>query len=129
MEKKILEVVAARIWDGDRFLITQRPPHKARALQWEFPGGKVEAGESREDAIVRECREELGVEIALVQRAAAVEHAYPDLKIRLTLFDAEIRSGIPRKLEHEDLAWVTPEKCESYGLCPADRELLDQLKG
>ncbi len=127
--EKVLEVVAARIWDGDRFLITQRPAHKARALQWEFPGGKVEAGESREAALIRECREELAVEIAVKRAVATVEHAYPDLTICLTLFDAVIQSGSPQKIEHEDPSWVTLETCESYALCPADRELLEQLKG
>lgn len=128
MDKKIVEVVAARIWSGDRFLITQRPAHKARGLQWEFPGGKVEADESHEAALERECREELGVEIAVGKAAVSAEHVYPDLTIRLTLFEATLAEGVPQKLEHHDFAWVTEETCGSYALCPADRELLEQLK-
>ncbi len=127
--EKTLEVVAARIWEGDRFLITRRPAHKARALQWEFPGGKVEEGESREAALIRECREELAVEIAVKGAAASVEHTYPDLTIRLTLFDAAICGGTLQKLEHEALCWVTAETCGEYDLCPADRALLEQMKG
>ena len=127
MERKLLEVVAARIWKDGRFLITQRPAHKARALQWEFPGGKVEPGESREAALARECREELGVRISVGKAVAAVEHAYPELTIHLTLFDAEIVSGELQRLEHEAFAWVSEESCERYELCPADKELLKQI--
>ena len=128
MERRVLDVVAARIWDGERFLLTQRPAHKARGLLWEFPGGKVEPGESREAALVRECREELGIEITVKAAAAAVQHTYPELTIQLTLFDSLIRQGRPQLLEHEDFRWVTLEECTDYDLCPADRELLEQMK-
>ena len=123
-----MEVVAARIWKDERFLITQRPAHKARALQWEFPGGKVERGESHEEALTRECREELGVEIAVGKAVSSVEHAYPELSIRLTLFDADIHSGTPQRLEHAAFAWVTEVECDDYDLCPADRELLREME-
>lgn len=65
MERKITEVVAALIWDGGRFMICQRPAHKARGLLWEFVGGKVEPGEAKEQALIRECREELGVTLSV----------------------------------------------------------------
>ena len=96
MEKKATEVVAALIWDGSRFLICQRPAHKARGLLWEFVGGKVEPGESKEDALIRECREELAVTISAGEVFMEVDHDYPDLNVHLTLFNAAIIEGTPK---------------------------------
>ncbi|MDD7288587.1 MAG: (deoxy)nucleoside triphosphate pyrophosphohydrolase, partial [Clostridiales bacterium] len=96
------EVVAALIWDGERFLACQRPAHKARGLQWEFVGGKVEPGETKEQALIRECREELGITIAPEKTVMDVVHTYPDLTVHLTLFQASIAEGVPKKLEHND---------------------------
>ena len=101
------EVVAALIWDGDRFLACQRPAHKARGLLWEFVGGKVEPGETREQALIRECREELDVTVSVGEVFMEVAHAYPDLTVHLTLFHAAIAQGTPKKLEHNDLRWIT----------------------
>ena len=78
------EVVAALIWEGERFLACQRPAHKARGLLWEFVGGKVEPGETKEEALRRECREELGVTLKVGDPFMEVVHTYPDLTIRLT---------------------------------------------
>lgn len=125
----VIEVVAAMIWQGNRFLLCQRPAHKARGLQWEFVGGKVEPGESREQALIRECREELGMEIAVEQPLRVTEHVYPDVTIRLTLFRASIATGAPQLLEHAAMAWVTPAQAAEYALCPADRELLEGIQG
>lgn len=124
MNSETLEVVAAFLHDGERFLLCQRPLRKARGGKWEFPGGKVEPGETGPQAIVRECREELGVEISVEKAVGTVEYAYPDVTIRLTLFAAVIAAGTLRKLEHEALQWVTAEECGGYDLCPADRLLL-----
>ena len=93
------EVVAALIWDGDRFLICQRPAHKARGLLWEFVGGKVEPGETKEDALIRECREELDITLSVGDVFMEVTHEYPDLTVYLTLFHARIAAGVPKKLE------------------------------
>ena len=101
MEKKVTEVVAALIWKGDRFLICQRPAHKARGLLWEFVGGKVEPGETKEQALIRECREELAVTISVGEVFMEVDHDYPDLNVHLTLFNAEIRVGTPRMLDRK----------------------------
>ena len=101
------EVVAALIWDADRFLACQRPAHKARGLLWEFVGGKVEAGETKEAALIRECQEELGVTVAVEDVFMEVTHEYPDLTVHLTLFNARIAEGVPRKLEHNDIRWIT----------------------
>lgn len=122
------EVVAALIWEGDRFLACQRPAHKARGLLWEFVGGKVEPGETHEQALVRECREELGVTVAVGERFLQVVHEYPDLTVRLTLFRAAIAEGVPQKLEHADLRWLTVEEMDAHPFCPADEVILQALR-
>lgn len=128
MEKKATEVVAALIWDGSRFLICQRPAHKARGLLWEFVGGKVEPGESKEDALIRECREELAVTISAGEVFMEVDHDYPDLNVHLTLFNAAIIEGTPKMLEHNDIRWITPEEIPQYEFCPADEAILRKIQ-
>ncbi len=118
------EVVAALIRRDDRFLICQRPAHKARGLLWEFVGGKVEPGETGAEALRRECREELGIELQVGEIFAAVTHTYPDLTVHLVLYLAKIPKGEPQKLEHNDLRWITPAEIGMYEFCPADREIL-----
>ena len=122
------DVVAALIWEGDRFLACQRPAHKARGLLWEFVGGKVEPGESREEALIRECREELDITIAPRDVFLTVIHEYPDLTVRLTLFNASIVSGDPKLLEHNDLRWITTAQIDELQFCPADVEILKKMK-
>lgn len=129
MEKKVTEVVAALIWDGDSFLICQRPAHKARGLLWEFAGGKVEPGETKEQALIRECREELAVTLSVGEVFMEVDHEYPDLSVHLTLFNAAISEGTPRMLEHNDIRWITVEEIPQYEFCPADKAILKQLRG
>lgn len=122
------EVVAALIWDNNRFMICQRPAHKARGSLWEFVGGKVEPGESKEEALVRECREELGVTVDVGDIFMEVTHKYPDITVHLTLFSASIREGVPQKLEHQDIRWITAEEIGKFSFCPADTEILEKLK-
>ena len=122
------EVVAALIWDENRFLACQRPAHKARGLLWEFVGGKVEPGETKEQALIRECQEELAVTVAVRDVFMEVDHVYPDLTVHLTLFNASIAEGIPQKIEHNDLRWITVEEIDQYEFCPADEEILRRLK-
>ena len=122
------EVVAALIWKGDRFLACQRPAHKARGLLWEFVGGKVEPGETKEEALIWECREELGVTLSVGEVFMEVTHTYPDLTVHLTLFQATIQEGQPRKLEHHDIRWITREEIDQYPFCPADEAILDRLR-
>lgn len=126
-EHTVTEVVAALIWRGDRFLACQRPAHKARGLLWEFVGGKVEPGESREQALIRECREELGVTVQVGEVFLEVTHPYPDMTVHLTLFRADIPQGEPRRLEHNDLRWITVEEIPNYPFCPADESILAAL--
>lgn len=123
----ITEVVAALIWDEDQFMICQRPAHKARGLLWEFVGGKVEARETKEAALIRECQEELGVTLTVGDVFMEVIHEYPDITVQLTLFNAVIAEGIPQKLEHNDIRWITPAEIPQYDFCPADVEILDKI--
>lgn len=123
------EVVAALIWDGNRFMACQRPAHKARGLLWEFVGGKVEPGETKEEALIRECREELGVTVAVEDIFMEVDHVYPDLTVHLTLFNARIIEGEPQKFEHHDIKWITTKEIDDFAFCPADEEILKRLKG
>ena len=122
------DVVAALIWEGDRFLACQRPAHKARGLLWEFVGGKVEPGESLEDALIRECREELDITVTPRDVFMEVIHEYPDLTVRLTLFNATIAEGTPKALEHHDIRWITVREIDGLEFCPADEEILKKLK-
>lgn len=124
---KTVPVVAALIWDDDKFMICQRPAHKARGLLWEFVGGKVEPGETKEQALIRECREELAVTLSVGEVFMAVVHEYPDMTVQLTLFHAAIAEGIPQKLEHNDIKWITPKEIPQYEFCPADVEILNKI--
>lgn len=121
------EVVAALIWQGEKFMICQRPAHKARGLLWEFVGGKVEAGETPQEALIRECREEIGVLLSVGDVFMDVTHEYPDLTVHLTLFHATVAEGEPQMLEHNDIQWITPEEIPNYDFCPADVEILDRI--
>ena len=121
------EVVAALIWDGNKFMICQRSAHKARALLWEFVGGKVEPGERKEQALIRECQEELAVMLSVGDVFMDVIHEYPDLTVHLTLFNATIADGVPQKLEHNDIKWIMPSEIPNYNFCPADEEILKHL--
>ena len=124
----MVAVVAAIIWDNDKFMIFQRPAHKARGLLWEFVGGKVESGETKEQALIRECKEELNVLLFVGDIFMEVIHEYPDITVHLTLFNATIVEGEPQKLEHNDIRWITPSEIANYEFCPADEEILEKIK-
>ena len=121
------EVVAALIWKGDKFMICQRPAHKARGLLWEFVGGKVESGETKEQALIRECREELAVTLSVCDVFMDIIHEYPDITVHLTLFNAVIAEGEPQKLEHNDIKWIRSSEILNYNFCPADEEILAKI--
>lgn len=123
----MIEVVAALIWRGDRFLICQRPPNKARALLWEFVGGKVEPGETGAEALARECREELDIRVDVGDVFMDVIHEYPDVTVHLTLYHATICDGEPKRIEHHALAWIPPSAIPDYPFCPADEVSLDRI--
>lgn len=121
------EVAAALIWDGDKFMICQRPAHKSNALLWEFVGGKLEKGETKEEALVRECMEELGVTVSVGSEFFDIVHTYPDITVHLTLFNATISDGTPELIEHNDIRWITPEEIPQYSFCKADDEILKRI--
>ena len=123
----MVEVVAALIWQSNKFMICQRPANKSRGLLWEFVGGKVEIGETKEQALIRECKEELNVLLSVGDVFMDVVHKYPDLTVHLTLFNATIAEGEPQKLEHNDIQWITPTEISNYKFCPADEEILKKL--
>ena len=124
----MVNVAAALIWDEQgRFLICQRPAHKARGLMWEFVGGKAEPGEKLEDTLIRECREELDVTVKPTSVYVQLVHEYPDINIRLTLFNAMITQGQPKMLEHNDIRWIFPSQIPDFEFCPADKDILKML--
>lgn len=123
----MVEVVAALIWDGERFLICQRSENKARGLLWEYVGGKVEPSETKQEALIRECKEELDVTISVGDVFMDVAHEYPDITVHLTLFHAQIESGEIRLLEHNAVAWITPDEIPDYTFCPADKEINERI--
>ena len=121
------EVVAALIWQNDKFMICQRSAHKARGLLWEFVGGKVEPDETKRQALIRECKEELNILLSVGDVFMEVVHEYPDLAVHLTLFNATIAEGEPQKLEHSDIQWITPSEIPNYDFCSADEEILKKI--
>ena len=125
--EKTVEVVAALITENGKFMICQRPAHKARGLLWEFVGGKVEAGETKEEALIRECREELNIGLGVGELYTDVTHVYTDITVHLSLFRANIVSGKPELLEHVGLSWITPEEIPQYEFCPADETILEKI--
>ncbi len=128
MSKRFVEVVAALIWDKDKFLICQRPANKARGLLWEFVGGKVENNETKKQALIRECQEELAVTVEPREIFTEVTHEYPDITVHLTLFNCTISCGKPKLLEHNDMKWITTAEISCYDFCPADEVILKKLQ-
>ena len=124
----MVEVVAALIWDKDKFLICQRPANKARALLWEFVGGKVERGETTEQSLIRECKEELNIKLNVGDVFMEVVHEYPDITVHLTLFNATISEGVPQKLEHNDIKWIDVKDIDEFEFCPADVDVISKIK-
>lgn len=128
IKKQFVEVVAALIWNEDKFLICQRPANKARGLLWEFVGGKEEQGETREQALIRECQEELAITVEPHDIFTEVTHEYPDITVHLTLFTCTISKGQPQLLEHNDMKWITSAEISKYEFCPADKDILKRIQ-
>lgn len=124
----MVEVVAALIWRNGKFMICQRPSTKSCALLWEFVGGKLEKGETKEQALIRECREELDITLSVGEAFIDVVHEYPDITVHLTLFHAEISEGEPKMLEHNDIKWITPAEIPLFDFCPADKDILAKIQ-
>ena len=128
VRQRPVDVVAALIWEKDKFLICQRPANKARGLLWEFVGGKVEADETQQQALMRECAEELAISVDVGKQFMQVVHEYPDILIRLTLYHCTIAQGQPQALEHNAMAWIHPSQVDNYEFCPADTDILAEIK-
>ena len=127
-DKRIVEVVGAIIKDGDRYLVGQRAANKAQGGLWEFMGGKIEPGETPEQALARECREELALEIENEHIIDSVVHEYPEKTIRLTLILCSPKSGsVPKALEHQQIRWVTRSEMDALDFAPADNECLNLI--
>ena len=124
----MIEVVAAMIGRGGRVLLCRRPFDKAQGGKWEFPGGKIEPGETGAQALARECREELDVQLDVGEALADVVQEYPGKCVHLTLYAATIAAGEPRRLEHSDMRWVDMAWIREYDLCPADARLLQLIQ-
>lgn len=110
-----------------KILICQRPAHKSQGLLWEFPGGKKEDGETSEQCLVRECEEELGIQIEILSLFDTVRHTYPEKSIYLEFYISRIISGDIEQKEHEQLAWVFPHDLGKYDFCPADTNIIQKL--
>jgi 8-oxo-dGTP diphosphatase len=129
-DKPLLLVVACALVDADgRVLIAQRPQGKQLAGLWEFPGGKLEHGESPEDALVRELREELGIEtrVACLAPLTFASHAYESFHLLMPLFVCRRFEGTPVALEHQAIKWVKPVKLRDYPMPAADLPLIAHL--
>ena len=123
----MIQVSAAIIWREGSILICQRGEGGDCSLLWEFPGGKQGAGESAEDCVRRECREELGIELRLGAVFGTAEYTYGGRPFGFTFFQAEIAGGSIRPVVHRDLCWVRPEELEQYDFCPANRDIIRRL--
>lgn len=123
----MVQVVTALIWENNKFMICQRPAHKGNGLLWEFVGGKVEAGETLQEALIRECKEELNVTVSVGDIFAEADHVYPDIAVHITFFNAKIVEGTPEKLEHNDIRWISPKEIPNYDFCAADVDMLNKI--
>ena len=123
---KKIEVVAGVIKDGDRIFATQRGYGDQKG-GWEFPGGKMEPGETPEQALVRELKEELDIEVNVGEKICTVEYDYPKFHLTMHCFWATIASGAIKLLEHEDAKWLDRESIRSVDWLPADIEVVNQL--
>ena len=124
---KTLEVTAAIIRQNGKVLICQRPVEKNCGVLWEFPGGKIEAGETGEQSIIRECQEELGVTLSVERELTDITYTYPDRIVHLYFYLCNIAAGVPEKKEHNALAWIAPDEVDRYEFCPADTKMLSSV--
>lgn len=127
-DTKIIEVVGGVLWRRNTFLAAQRPEGHPQAGFWEFPGGKVEPGETLEQALARELAEELSLSIRHPRFWRTVEHDYGFRKVRLHFFQITEFSGEPTGNDGQDFRWVTPDEARTMPFLDADRPLIDELE-
>jgi 8-oxo-dGTP diphosphatase len=126
--KPLVRVVAAALYDrAGRVLIAERPPGKHMAGCWEFPGGKIAAGESEAEALARELREELGILVVSGRALMRLSHAYEDRLVELSLWVVPSYTGIPAALDGQGLKWVFPESLAAEDILEADRPFVEAL--
>lgn len=128
MRRKI-RVVGAMIEQDGRYLITQRPPRATLPLLWEFPGGRVEPGETDEIALARELREEMGIGVEVGERSIHVEHSYEDYDIDFCVYRCRLTQGPVQNLRVHAHRWVLPEELDDYEFPPADEKSIAKLLG
>ena len=121
-------VAAAVIIEDGRVLLTRRSEGQHLAGMWEFPGGKLEDGESPEEALVRECQEECGIEVGVSEILEVTHHRYPEKEVLLLFYRCELRAGEVRHLQVADHAWVAPENLDEYPLPPADEGVVARIR-
>ena len=121
------QVTAAIIRQDGKYLICQRAHDDSLPLLWEFPGGKLEPGETLEECIIRECQEELGVDIRICGEFGRTSYPYKQWELVFTFFDAEIAAGTPVTTVHEQIRWVSAAELKDYTFCPADVEIVEKL--
>ena len=121
------ESVAALIWDKNKFMICQRPAYKAHGLLWEFVGGKVEPGEAKEQALIRECQENLAITISTGNIFTEITLESPARTTHLTLFNAAISKGTPQNLAYNDIRWITASEIPNFEFCPEATKILEQI--
>ncbi len=128
MTKKILRVTAAIIRNGGKLLLCQRPKEKSCGILWEFPGGKIEPGETPEQCIVRECMEELNIKLEGVKYFCETDYEYPDKVIKLLFFNATIENKKSMEVkEHNEVVWIKPSELVNYDLCPSDAKMVEEF--
>lgn len=122
-----LSIAAAVIRQKGRYLIGQRPENKPQGGYWEFAGGKLLPEESVVQGLIRECREELRVEVRPLRQLLVTKYRYPDRQVTLYFWETALLGGTPQPLAHQKLAWVLPEQLKDYRFCPANRDILQLL--
>ena len=121
-------VSAAIIKNSDNeILICRRGPGGSCEFLWEFPGGKIEQGESPEECLVRECLEELEIEIEVLDLFEETKYSYPEREIEFMFFSASLKKGVPTLNVHNSIKWVSPDMLKEYEFCPADVFVVERL--
>ena len=124
----VIDVAAGLVFHSGRLLITQRRPDDHLGGLWEFPGGKVEPGETFQHCLVRELHEELGIEVSVGSEIEEITHSYPEKTVRLKFFTCRLNSGEARPIHCHALAWITLEELDYYEFPAADERLLEKLR-
>ena len=128
-ERAVVHVVAGALYDAQgRVLIAERPPGKHLSGRWEFPGGKIEPGESEAQALARELREELGIEVSAAHPELTLKHDYAEKRVQVSMWIVDRYVGIPRGLDGQRLKWVVPGQLQDEDVLEADQPFIEALQ-